>query len=67
VTQNNLGNALQELGRRESGTARLGAARNAYESALDVFNKEHSSYCFEATTPNLARVNKLIEERAKKK
>ena len=34
MTQSNLGNALQTLGRRDSGTARLEAAVEAYEAAL---------------------------------
>ena len=35
MTQNNLGNALQELGERESGTARLEQAVVAYRKALE--------------------------------
>ena len=31
MTQNNLGNALQRLGERESGTTRLEEAVNAYQ------------------------------------
>ena len=34
TTQNNLGNALQALGKRESGTARLEEAMSAYRNAL---------------------------------
>ena len=35
MTQNNLGNALQTLGERESGTARLEEAVAAYRAALE--------------------------------
>ena len=35
ATQNNLGNALQTLGARESGTARLEQAVDAYGAALE--------------------------------
>jgi hypothetical protein len=35
TTQNNLGDALQTLGERESGTARLKEAVDAYREALE--------------------------------
>jgi tetratricopeptide (TPR) repeat protein len=40
MTQNNLGNALQALGERESGTARLEEAINAYRAALEEYTRE---------------------------
>ena len=42
MTQNNLGNALWTLGERESGTARLEEAVQAYHAALEVFTVEVS-------------------------
>ena len=38
MTQNNLGNALQELGEREGNPARLEAAVEAYKLALEVLH-----------------------------
>ena len=40
MTQNNLGNALQTLGERESGTARLEEAVAAYRAALEERTRE---------------------------
>ena len=40
MTQNNLGNALQSLGARESGTARLTEAVEAYRAALAEYTRE---------------------------
>jgi hypothetical protein len=37
ATQNNGGLALERLGERESGTARLAEAVTAYRAALEVF------------------------------
>jgi hypothetical protein len=37
MTQMNLGNALQTLGVRESGTARLEEAMAAYNGAMEIF------------------------------
>ena len=37
MTQNNLGNALQTLGERESGTERLEQSVTAYRAALEEF------------------------------
>ena len=48
-TQNNLGNALRNLGERESGTARLEEAVAAYDAALTVFvparADDHTGVC----------------------
>ena len=43
MTQNNLGNALQTLGQRESGTERLLEAVNAYRDALSGIHTEHAA------------------------
>src|SRR5207245_1644880 len=40
ATQNNLGNALKSLGERESGTARLEEAVEAYRAALKEYTRE---------------------------
>ena len=40
MTQNNLGIALQRLGERESGTARLEEAVAAYRAALEEWTRE---------------------------
>ena len=40
MTQNNLGNALSTLGERESGTARLEQAVEAYRAALEEHTRE---------------------------
>jgi hypothetical protein len=40
MTQNNLGNALSTLGKRESGTARLKEAVDAYRAALEERTRE---------------------------
>ena len=39
MTQNNLGNALQSLGERESGTARLEQAVEANRAALEEYTE----------------------------
>jgi hypothetical protein len=40
MTQNNLGNALQNLGERESGTARLEEAVGACRAALQELTRD---------------------------
>jgi len=40
ATQNDLGNALQRLGERESGTAQLEEAVAAYRAALEEMTRE---------------------------
>ena len=42
MTQNNLGNALQTLGARESGTARLEEAVMAYRAALEEWTRDRA-------------------------
>ncbi len=62
MTQNNLGNALETLGEREEGTARLEEAVAAYRAALEVFEVASPRQAGMARQ-NLERVEKLIEER----
>ena len=63
MTLNNLGTALKTLGERESGTARLEEAIQAFEGAQNVYRKArmlgHESY-FEN---RLNTVRKLLAER----
>lgn len=53
MTQNNLGNALQTLGQRETGTARLLEAVAAYRLALDERTRERAPLLWAATQNNL--------------
>ena len=52
-TQNNLGNALQRLGERESGTARLEEAVAAYRAALEERTRERVPLQWAMTQNNL--------------
>jgi tetratricopeptide (TPR) repeat protein len=61
MTQNNLGNALTRLGERESGTARLEQAVEAYHAALEVLGPAAASYY--VAQRNLARAEALLAER----
>jgi tetratricopeptide (TPR) repeat protein len=53
MTQNNLGNALSTLGERESGTARLEEAVDAYRKALKERTRERAPLQWAATQNNL--------------
>ena len=53
MTQNNLGNALQSLGERESGTARLEEAVAAYRAALEERTRERVPLDWAMTQNNL--------------
>ena len=53
VAQNNLGNALQTLGRRETGTARLEDAVAAYRLALEERTRERVPLDWAMTQTNL--------------
>jgi tetratricopeptide (TPR) repeat protein len=53
ATQNNLGSALQTLGSRESGTARLEAAVTAYRWALEERTRARAPLDWAATQNNL--------------
>ena len=63
MTQNNLGTALETLGERESGTARLEEAVVAYRQALKEVTSEHVPYYWEGTQRNLDRALALLDER----
>src|SRR5207245_2481819 len=52
-TQNNLGNALRTLGERESGTARLEQAVEAYRAALQEYTRERVPLDWAMTQTNL--------------
>ncbi len=53
MTQNNLGNALQTLGGRESGTGRLEEAVAAYKAALEERTRERVPLQWAVTQNNL--------------
>ena len=53
MTQNNLGNALRSLGERESGTARLEQAVEAYRAALQERTRERVPLDWAMTQNNL--------------
>ena len=63
MTQNNLGSALQRLGGRGSGTARLAEAVAAYRSALEELTRERVPLKWEATQNNLKAALDLLEKR----
>ena len=54
MTQMNLGNALQTLGARESGTARLEEAVAAYRTALEEYTRERVPLNWAMTQHNFA-------------
>ena len=56
MTQNNLGNALQTLGRRERGRARLDEAVAAYREALKERTRERVPLRWATTQFNLGIV-----------
>ena len=58
AAQNNLGYALQRLGEREAGTARLEEAANAYRGALEAGARRSGDH--------LEEVEALLEKRRKK-
>jgi tetratricopeptide (TPR) repeat protein len=63
MTQNNLGTALQMLGERESGTARLEEAVAAYRAALEVFRGAGADFHIAVTEGNLARAEAVLAKR----
>lgn len=63
VTQNNLGAALQTLGERESGTARLELAVRAYENALKERTQKRAPLEWATTQSNLGVALKTLGER----
>ena len=56
MTQNNLGNALQILGERESGTTQLQDAVQAYQNALTEWTQDRVPLDWAATQFNLGGV-----------
>ena len=63
MTQNNLGNALATLGERESGTARLEEAVDAYRDALEGRTRERVPLEWATTQNNLGNAQTLLNER----
>jgi len=63
ATQNNLGNALRTLGARESGTARLEEAVEAYSAALTVFVPVRADYYTDICRANRDRALARLTER----
>ena len=63
ATQNNLGAALQTLGARESGTARLEEAVVAYRAALEESTRERVPLNWAATQNNLGNTLRTLGER----
>ncbi|HTR16762.1 MAG TPA: hypothetical protein VMI52_06995, partial [Acetobacteraceae bacterium] len=63
MTQNNLGNALSTLGERESGTARLEEAVEAYRDALQERTRELVPLDWAMTQNNLGTALSTLGER----
>jgi tetratricopeptide (TPR) repeat protein len=63
MTQNNLGTALQSLGERESGTARLDEAVTAYREALKERTRERMPLQWAMTQNNLGAALKRLGAR----
>jgi hypothetical protein len=63
ITQNDLGNALETLGERESGTARLEEAVAAYRAALEERTRDRVPVDWAETQMNLGNVMAVFAER----
>jgi hypothetical protein len=63
TTQNNLGTALSRLGERESGTARLEEAIEAYRVALETFIAAGADYYAVTCRENLDGAQALLAKR----
>ncbi len=63
MTQNNLGIALEALGERESGTARLEEAVAAYRAALEERTRERVPLDWAQTQSNLGNALRTLGER----
>ena len=63
MTQNNLGAALQALGKRQDDARSLEEACTAYENALLEITRERSPIGWAMTLGNLAAVRMLLAER----
>jgi exonuclease VII small subunit len=64
LIQNNLGTALQTLGARESGTARLEEAIAAYRNAYDLYREAGYTQYNDDLEEAIAAVEQLIAERS---
>ena len=62
-TQTNLGNALETLGERESGTTQLEAAVTAYRAALEEYTRERVPLDWARTQMNLGNALETLGER----
>ena len=62
MTQDSLGNALLELGRRESGTGRLDEAIKAYRQALEEYTRERVPLQWATTQTNLGNALATLGE-----
>lgn len=63
ATQNDLGNALGQLGSREPGSARMEEAESAYRDALDVLRREQAPVFWATVQNNLGNVLLNLGER----
>jgi tetratricopeptide (TPR) repeat protein len=63
MTQNNLGNALQTLGQRESGTARLEEAVAACSAALEERTRDRVPLQWAMTQNNLGNALQTLGQR----
>jgi hypothetical protein len=62
MTQNDLGNALTSLAKRESDPARLAEAAQAFQAALLVFRAAKADYYTQVAEQNLQRVQQRISQ-----
>ena len=67
MTQNNLGNALETLGERESGTARLEEAVAAYRAALEERTRERVPLDWAYSQHGLANALAALAKRQKRR
>ena len=63
--QNNLGNVLATLGKRERGTERLEQAVTAYTEALKEITRERVPLDWASTQSNLGRAIQILRERSR--
>jgi tetratricopeptide (TPR) repeat protein len=62
MTQNNLGAALQSLGKRQQDPKLLEEAVTAYESALQEITRERAAMAWAMTLANLGAVRMVLAE-----
>ena len=63
MTQNNLGAALQSLGKRQEGNQLLDESVTAYENALQEITREKLPMSWAMTLANLGAVRMILAER----